>query len=93
MNPGFLKWLMPIIFELFKGDKRYRGYFKRNQTIALLVIACIFCLLLALYMFEQAFVHGVNSKEHLQSGQAVEVKLENCRQELSEMKNSCHAIK
>ena len=78
MNLRLIKWLLPIIFELFKGDSRYPGYFSRNKTIALLLVASLVCLALALFMFEQALLHGVNSKIHKTAVLELTDKLNQC---------------
>ena len=64
MGLNILKWLIPIVMELFKSNGKYQNYFKRNKTISLLIIACLVCIAFGLFFFEQAVVHGTNSKKH-----------------------------
>ena len=91
MNLRFIQWLLPIILELFKGNSRYPGYFKRNKTIALLLIACLFCLGLALFMFEQAIMHGANSKAHFSSVSELSNRLESCKKDKEDLKLNCQS--
>ena len=78
MNLRFIKWVIPIVLEIFKGNGRYPGYFKRNKTIVCLLVACFTCLALALFMFEQALIHGANSKVHKTSVAELNERLNHC---------------
>lgn len=80
MGLGFLKWIIPIVMELFKGNDKYQSYFKRNKTISLLVFACLICLGLSLFFFEQATIHGTNSKQHHTELNTVKEKLKICEE-------------
>lgn len=79
--PNFVKWVIPIITELFKGDENKPGYFKRHKTIALCVIAMICCGLLTLFMFEQAHMHGIKSKKDDEYIATLTEKLKTCELE------------
>lgn len=91
MNLRLIKWLLPIIFELFKGDGRYPGYFSRNKTISLLLMSCLVCLALALFMFEQALLHGVNSKIHKTAVLELSDKLDQCGKSTEKLVSDCIA--
>ena len=80
MGLNILKWLIPIIMELFKSNGKYQNYFKRNKTISLLIIACLVCIAFGLFFFEQAVVHGTNSKQRNNDRAALVDKLEACEQ-------------
>ena len=80
MGLNILKWLVPIVMELFKSNGKYRSYFKRNKTISLLMIACLVCIVFGLFFFEQAVVHGTNAKQHDDDRVKLVEKLEACEQ-------------
>lgn len=87
MGLKVLKWLLPILLELVKSNGRYQGYFKRNKTITLLIIACVVSVALGLFMAEQAVIHGTNSKQsHLANAELVE-KLDKCHEEKEKLSN------
>lgn len=81
MGLKFLKWVLPILLELFKSNGRYQNYFKRNKTISLLIIACLISLLMCLFMAEQAIVYGTNSKISTSANVELTEKLETCHEE------------
>ena len=54
MGLNILKWLIPIVMELFKSNGKYQNYFKRNKTISLLIIACLVCIAFGLFFFENS---------------------------------------
>lgn len=87
MNTKFIKWIIPIILELFKSTDRYPGYFKRNKTIALLLIASLSCMGLVLYMYEQAVAHGVKSLANEAVLKDTKEKYEECRIVASQRKS------
>lgn len=78
MGLNILKWLIPIVMELFKSDGKYQSYFRRNRTITLLMIACVCCVIFNLFFFEQAVVHGTNAKLHSGTNAALVEKLSAC---------------
>lgn len=78
MGLKVLKWLIPILLELVKSNGRYQGYFKRNKTISLLIIACTIALVLCLFMAEQAIIHGTNSKINHSANVELTEKLDVC---------------
>lgn len=78
MGLKVLKWLLPILLELVKSNGRYQGYFKRNKTITLLIIACIVSLGLGLFMTEQAVILGTNSKVNHLANMELSEKLSRC---------------
>ena len=89
MNLQFIKWAIPIILEVFNGDGRYPGYFKRNKTIVCLLVTCLACLALALFMFEQASMHGVNSKVHKTSVVELTDRLNQCVKDKEQLAEQC----
>ena len=88
MGLNILKWLIPIVMELFKSNGKYQNYFKRNKTISLLMIACLVCIVFGLFFFEQAVVHGTNSKQHNDDRTVLVDKLQACEQ-LNKSKAVC----
>lgn len=88
MGLGFLKWVIPIVMELFKGNDKYQSYFKRNRTIGLLVLTTLISVLLSLFFFEQAVLHGSNAKrQHTELDATVE-KLKVCEEKKEELYSS-----
>lgn len=81
MGLKVLKWLLPILLELVKSNGRYQGYFRRNKTISLLIIACVFSLGLCLFMAEQAVILGTNSKLNHTATIELTEKLNACQKE------------
>lgn len=91
MSLKLIKWLLPIILELFKGDGRYPGFFSRNKTISLLLIACMTCLALALFMFEQASLHGASSKVNKTAVLDLTNRLDQCNKSTDKLVTECSA--
>ena len=89
MNLKFIKWAIPVILEVFNGNGRYPGYFKRNKTIVCLLVTCLACLALALFMFEQALMHGVNSKVHKTSVVELTEHLNQCVKDKEQLAEQC----
>ena len=89
MDLKFLRWLIPIVMELFKSNSRYQNYFKRNKTISLLAIACVVAILLALFMSEQAVMHGYNSKHFKSTTTELTEKLTSCGTENEKLSAKC----
>ena len=87
MGLKFLKWLLPIVLELVKPNGRYPGYFKRNKTITLLIIACLISVGVSLFMSEQAVIHGANSKINQSTAIELSEKLEACVKEKETISN------
>ena len=89
MNLQFIKWVIPIVLEVFNGNGRYPGYFKRNKTIVCLLIACLACLALALFMFEQALMHGVESKVNKNLVVELTDRLNQCVKDKEQLTEQC----
>lgn len=89
MGLKLLKWLIPIVMELFKSNSRYKNYFRRNKTISLLILACVVTLLLSLYMWEQAMIHGSNSKQLKTVTAELTDKINRCGGELEKLSAKC----
>jgi len=87
MGLKLLKWLLPILLELVKSNGRYQGYFRRNKTITLLIIACVCAVSLCLFMSEQAVIHGTNSKIHNTATIELTDKLNKCQEEKEKLSN------
>ena len=88
MGLNILKWLIPIVMELFKSNGKYQNYFKRNKTISLLMIACLVCIVFGLFFFEQAVVNGNNCKQQNNDRNDLVDKLKDCEQ-LNKSKAVC----
>lgn len=81
MGLKLLKWLLPILLELVKYNGRYQGYFRRNKTITLLIIACVCAMSIGIFMAEQAVILGTNSKFHNAATIELTEKLNECQEE------------
>lgn len=59
---GILIKLWPALKDALLGGLNIGGYIKRNKTVFILSIALTICFLCFMYMYEQAWMHGVVSK-------------------------------